>query len=310
MNTDLLANLARDYYLSNMTFSELVDKYSLSRYLVNKYLEMARQTGVVTILIDTPLRRNQELERQFHQLFDINEIAIIEDGGLENGRDNLIRFSAEYIQKYIIQSSIVGTLWGATIYDVTEHFTPMVRDGLIFTQFMGENRKYKSAAGSRRMVENAAQKFSSNFITLSGPLYIVNKDVRKGLIHEIASQPAMKAAKKMDMLFSGLGTLASVNSIPDWRKHIHEIFPHVNLDEIAGMVYGRPIDINGKVLVDPSEDCVFGLSMLQILQTPRRIVIVPSKFKAQSTLGALRGKFFTDLIVTEAVAKRILDEIE
>jgi DNA-binding transcriptional regulator LsrR (DeoR family) len=309
MNTDLLANLARDYYLANMTFAELADKYSLSRYLVNKYLETARQTGVVTILIDTPLRRNQELERQFHQLFDIKEIAIIEDGGLANGRDNLIHFSAEYIQKYIIQSSIVGTLWGATLYDVMEYFTPLVRDGLIFTQFMGENRKYKSSAGSRRMVETAAQKFSSNFLTLSGPLYIVDKSTREGMLREIASRPTIQTAKKMDMLFTGLGTLASVNSIPDWRAHIHEIFPNVDLEKIAGMVFGRPIDISGNVLVDPNEDCVFGLSMVQILRTPRRIAVVPSKFKAQSTLGALRGKFFTDLIITEAVAKRILDEI-
>ncbi|GAB2024510.1 sugar-binding transcriptional regulator [Lactovum odontotermitis] len=309
MNNDLLANLARDYYIANMTFAELADKYSLSRYLVNKYLEEARQTGIVTILIETPLQRNQELERQFHKLFDIQEIAIIDDGGLASGRDNLISFAAEHIQRRIIQSSIVGTLWGATMYDVTEHFLPVVRDGLTFTQFMGENRKYKSAVGSRRMVENAAQRFSADFITLSGPLYVVNKETRNGMIHEIASQPAIRAARKMNMLFTGLGTLASVNSIPDWRAHIDEIFPNVNLDEVVGMVYGRPIDINGKVLVKPEEDCVFGLSMLQILRTPHRIAVVPSKFKAQSTLGALRGKFFTDLIISEAVATRILNEI-
>ncbi|MDR0299141.1 MAG: sugar-binding transcriptional regulator [Streptococcaceae bacterium] len=309
MNIDLLSNLAKDFYLKKMSFADLAEKYSLSRYLVNKYLDEARDSGIVTISIASSLQRNHELEQVFHKLFDIHEIAIIENGGGSTGRKNLIKFAADYIQQEIMKSSIVGTLWGTTMYEVMDHFTPTEREGLTFTQFMGENRKYKSLAGSRRMVENAAQKFSSDFITLSGPLYILDKTSRIGLIRDIAAVDAIAAAKRMNMLFSGLGTLASVNSIPTWRTNIHKIFPNVNLNEVAGMCYGRPFDINGKILIHPDVDNVFGLSMLQVLRTPTRIGVIPSKFKAQSTLGALRGKFFTDVILSEDVAQRILAEM-
>jgi DNA-binding transcriptional regulator LsrR (DeoR family) len=309
MNTDLLSNLAKDFYINKMTLAELAEKYSLSRYLVNKYLDEARETGIVTISIASSLQRNHELEQTFHNMFDIKEIAIIGNGGGDSGRENIIKFAAEYIQREIMKSSIVGTLWGATMFEVMDYFGQTEREGLTFTQFMGENRKYKSQAGSRRMVEKAAQKFSSDFITLSGPLYILDRPTRIGLMRDIASTDAISAAKHMNMLFSGLGTLASVNSISTWRDHIHEIFPNVNLDKVAGMCYGRPFDVNGKILIHPDEDNVFGLSMLQILRTPKRIAVVPSKFKAQSTLGALRGKFFTDIILSEDVAKRVLAEI-
>lgn len=308
-NHELLAQLSQDYYLSQLTLSELSEKYALSRYLVNKYLEDARKQGIVTITISAPINRDFELERQFQQLFDISRIYIIKDGEHLEDKEAIIKFAADRIHSRIIDSQTVGLLWGETMFDVIGHFPPQPVPNLVLTQLMGENRKYNSAAGSMRMVEKAAKQFSAEYITLSGPLYIVNPAIREGMEHEIASQAAFAAARKMDLVFSGLGTLASVNSIPLWRAHTSEIFPDVNLGAIAGMAYGRPYDINGKLLVSPENDSIFGVDMKTILQTPHRIGVVRSKFKTQATLGALRGKFFTELIISESIANRILAEL-
>ena len=49
--------------------------------------------------------------------------------------------------------------------------------------------------------------------------------------------------------------------------------------------------------------------MKTIFQTPKRVGVVKSKFKPQATLGTLRGKFFTELIISESIAERILAEL-
>ncbi|KSU22186.1 sugar-binding domain-containing protein [Lactococcus lactis] len=307
-NHELLANLAQDFYFLQLSLSELSEKYHLSRYLVNKYLEDARKEGIVTITISSPIERSFELEKQFKTLFDIPQIYIIKD--VEDGNsESLIKFAAKRIESHILNSQTVGTVWGETIFRIIDYFTPQEHSDLVFTQMMGENRKYHSAAGSMRMVEKAAKQFSAQYVTLSGPLYITNPAVRKGMTEEIASQPAFTTAKRMDLIFSGLGTLASVNSIPIWEQHTNEIFPDINLGAIAGMAYGRPYDINGNILVTPENDCVFGVDMKTIFQTPKRVGVVKSKFKTQATLGALRGKFFTELIISESIAERILAEL-
>ncbi|MFV0555924.1 MAG: sugar-binding transcriptional regulator [Lactovum sp.] len=307
-NQELLAHIAQDYYLSQLSLNDLVKKYNLSRYLINKYLEDAKNEGIVSITITSPIDRSFELEKQFKQLFNIPHIYIVKDNEEDNNKA-LIKFASERVQSRIINSQIVGTLWGETIYRVVENFTTQELKNLIVTQVMGENRKYHSLAGSMRMVEKVAKKFSAEYVTLSGPLYIINPTTRQGMMNEPSSQPALSTAQKTDLIFTSLGTLSSINSIPTWKQEIINIFPNINLGAVAGVIYGRPYDIEGNLLIKAEEDCVFGVDLKTILQTPNRVGIVKSKFKTRATLGALRGQFFTELIISESVAYRILAEL-
>lgn len=308
-NRELLANISQDFYFNELTIGDLAEKYQLSRYLVNKYLDDARQSGIVTINIATPTARDRELEQQFKEIFDIPNIYIVKDNELPEGsHENFIKFAAEKIETAIKDSSIVGMTWGGTIFNIIEHFNDLDLPNLTFTQFVGENRKYNSAAGSMRMVEKAAEKFSAKYVTLSGPVYIINDAVRNGLKNEIASLDAFENSRQMDLIFSSLGTLASINSIDTWRNGINDIFPDINFGDIAGLAYGRPYGIHGHFL-NQEHDRVFGQDLETILATPKRIVVIKSKFKTQATLGALRGGLFTDYIITEPIARRILAEL-
>lgn len=305
---DFLANISQDFYISQLSLAEISEKYGISRYLVNKYLDDARNSGIVKIEIATPTTRNVELERQIQQKFNLPNVYVIRS--LDNPNDTIqstIDFAAKHIESLIHNNDIIGTAWGGTIYEVISKFQNKIMENITFTQFMGENMKYQSSAGTMRMVERAAKKFSANYHTMVGPLYIINDMVRNGLANEISNRPAFAAACRMDMVFTGLGTLASVNSIPAWHQSIDEIFKNVNIEDIVGMIYGRPYDINGRFL-NLNNDKTFGVDLDSILATPRRICIVKSKFKTNATLGALRGGFITDLITTESVANRILTD--
>ena len=44
------------------------------------------------------------------------------------------------------------------------------------------------------------------------------------------------------------------------------------------------------------------------MKVPRRICLVRGKSKSRPVVGALRGKLITDMILTEAMAYRILNE--
>ncbi|QEA57460.1 sugar-binding transcriptional regulator [Weissella hellenica] len=305
---DFIANISQDFYISQLSLAEISEKYSISRYLVNKYLKDARDSGIVKIEINMPTTRNVELEQEIKKAFNIQNVYVIRFA--ENPNDtiqNTINFAADHIQSLIHNNDIVGTAWGGTIYEVISKFQSKVLENVTFTQFMGENMKYNSSVGTTRMVERAAYKFSANYLTMVGPLYIVNDDVRQGLANEISIRKTFAAAKRMNLIFTGLGTLSSVNSIPAWHQGINDIFPNVNTDEIVGMVYGRPYDIDGRFL-NLGADKTFGIDLANILATPRRVAVVKSKFKTNAALGALRGGLITDLITTESVANRILTD--
>lgn len=304
----LLTAIAQDYYFSRASISELAEKYHVSRYFVEKYLHEAQASGLVTITIQAPTTRIQALELQFRQAFNIPHIAIIKDAANPTQTaEHVVAYAAQQSQNLIRTQHVVGLTWGGTIYNVIQHFAADNQPELLFTQYLGENMKYHSRAGSTRMVEMAANKFSSNYRTLVGPLYVFDPAARRLISAEPALQPTLALGSKMDMLITGIGTMDSIDSIPIWHEQREKIVPGERIADVAGVIFGRPYTVAGD-FINPDDVPVLGIPLAQVMAVPRRFAIVTSKFKTRATLGALRGGLLTDLVTSEAVANRIVAE--
>lgn len=306
---NLLAQISEDYYLNKLSFGEISTKYDVSRYLINKYLTEAVKTGVVKIEIATSANRNSQLEQVFKEKFPNTNCYIIQDDTTTSATEDLIsNYAANLVVKHLENGPhIVGMTWGETMYSLIDAITSNPLDQIKFTQFVGENMKYNSTAGSVRIVERAAKKVAGEFLTLPAPLYLADDAVRDGLYEAVSIKQTIDLAKQMDTVLTGMGTIASLESIAIWNQNINRLFPNVKLGEVAGMIYGRPYDINGNIL-NVGSDKVVGLDMNSILATPKRIGVVRSKAKSKAALGALRGGFLTDLVMSESLAYRIINE--
>lgn len=307
----LLAQISEDYYLNKLSFGEISEKYQVSRYLINKYLTEAVKTGVVKIEIASTASRNSQLEQVFKEKFPETSCYIIQDDTTATATEELLsNYSANFVIKHLEKDPhIVGMTWGETMYSLIDAITSNPLDQVKFTQFVGENMKYNSTAGSVRIVERAAKKVAGEFLTLPAPLYLSDDTIRNGLYEAASIKRTLDVAKQMDTILTGLGTIASLESIAIWNQNLNLLFPDVRLGEVAGMVYGRPYDINGNILNTESDKTV-GLSLNTILGVKKRIGVVRSKSKASAAIGALRGKLLTDLIMSESLAYRILNQEE
>ncbi|MGO2927541.1 MAG: sugar-binding transcriptional regulator [Leuconostoc citreum] len=305
----ILSQIAEDYYLNKLPFGDISKKYNISRYLVNKYLNEAVKVGIVKIEITENSNRNPQIENILRDKFkDINFYVVQDDINNITTSEHLANFAATYVDEVLQDNNkIVGLTWGETIYTMIDSLKNRPLERVKFTQFLGENMKYNSTAGSMRMVERAAKKVSGEFITLPAPLYILNDSVRNGLYSEPSLQNTIAVADNMDALITGVGTILSLDSIPIWKQNLNAIFSTVNTQEIAGLIYGRPYDINGRFL-NLEADKVLGLSIDQILKVPKRICLVRGKSKYKPVIGAIKGKLITDVIMTEGMAYKILNE--
>lgn len=300
----LLVKLSEDYYLNDINFSELAKKYDLSRYKVIKYIEEAREKQIVTIAINSPFSRNYDLETIFSKYFPKTQIHILKSINQVSDEDLLFsKFAADYIQSAIRRSSIVSLSWGDTVYKVIDEFRPSLREEITFTQFIGEIGKYNSLAGSKRLVQKAAEAYKSAYMTLSIPLYVLNDTARSLMRLEPTISKTLTIASQSDLLISGIGTPSSIDSVDSWNTHKPLLFP--DLTGHVGFLYGRPFDINGH-FIGQDHDKTFGLSLQEILSIKQRIGLCNSKFKAEACIGALRGDFFSDLFLDEKTAWKIL----
>ena len=303
----LLVKICEDYYLEDINISEISKKYGITRYKALKYIEDAREKQLVSISINSPYARNYELEEIFKNYFKTN-IYILKSSEDLSQHDLLFsKFAADYIQELIKKANVVALSWGDTVYKVIDQFKMGAREELIFTQFIGEIGKYNSLAGSTRLVQKAAERYESSYLTLSIPLYVINETARELMALEPSLANTLATASHADMLISGIGTLSSIDSVEPWNKHRKILFP--SMTDTVGFLYGRPFNINGE-FIKASEDKTFGLSLKEIFDIPKRIGICKSKFKAECCLGALNGNFFTDLFLDEKTAWKILSLIK
>lgn len=309
-STSLLVDLAQDYYLNHLNLGDISKKYNISRYKISKYLSEAVDKKIVTINISSPFSRSHDLENKLNSIFPNPNFYVLkntEDIAHEN--DHFYSFAAKYLQDLIDGKKIIGLTWGDTIYHVIDSFQSTAKDNMVFTQFIGENGKHNSLAGTMRMVQKVATRYNGKYLTIDAPLYIMNKDVRRLLALEPAIQPTLATAQQLDLIFTSVGTVDSINSIDSWHDSKKVLFPNVNSDSIAALVYGRPINKDGKLLIDESNDKVFGISFKKVLHVPSRVAIVNDKFKSSALKAALLGNYFTDVILNEPTANKILAEL-
>ena len=304
----LMINLAKDYYIEDIPITTLTNKYELSRYKILKYLNDAKEQGIITINIQAPYERNYELERLLGSMFDTSFFILKESEDLTNSNYYFWKFSAEIIEDYIIQANIVSLSWGDSIYQIIEQFKPAITENLIFTQFVGEIGKYHSLAGSMRLVQKAASKFEANYLTLTAPLYIINNQARELLALEPLLQKTLVTAEKSDVILTAVATPASITSVDSWNQNKHLLFGD-SFNQTCGFAYGRPFDEYGNIL-NLENDKTFGLSLEQIFKIPKRVCVNNNRFKTGALIGALRGNFFTHMFLNEKSALSILDQLE
>lgn len=303
---DLITQIARDYYLAQLTLGQISQKYQISRYLITKYLKQAREQGIVQINIQTPIARNWTLESKISHKFALDNVFIIKDADcLGDSQQNLLTFAAETIQTQIAACHVVTMTWGETVAQVISKFQTHVQEDLLFIPLMGQSLKSESFAGATPLSQKAAAKYHSSYYTLPAPLYLLNDTTRQQLALEPALHVPLAALNQAEFLFTGLGTAASFHNVPLWQQHQREIFPDVDFQQVAGLLFGRPYDSQGHIL-NKQHDKAFGASIDQIQHIPQRLAIVQSKFKVNALLGALRGHLLTEVIMTEAVAQRVL----
>lgn len=302
-----LANIAYDFYLNKLNIGDISKKYNLSRYLITKALETAEKNGVVRISINRGLKRREDLERDFQTKFGLKDTIILSDLETTN-QDNeaIVTYAAKQIQAYIKSAQNVGITWGTLLRDIIDNFDEEKRTDLSFIQLLGQPINSDSRKNS--LVQIAAKKYGGLSFCLPAPLYILNSNFLKDIQNEPFYKTLDKYYQNLDLIISGLGTFDSftVNKYMN-QNYKENIFNNIDTNQIAGMIYGRPYDIEGNFLGN-FDNCTCGITLEEIKNIPIRFTIVKNRFKTQALLGALRSGIITHLVTNESIAKRILSE--
>lgn len=309
LSDEEIANIAYDYYSSNLNIADIAYKYDLSRYRISKAIEEALSKHIVTINVRRGVKRNVVLEEQFKRMFGLKEAYILRKYETKIRDDRkLVYFSAQQLQNYFQTCQNIGLTWGTTLLDIINNFQVEENEKLNFVQLSGtpidtQHRKIP-------LVHLIAQKFDSNYSILPAPLYVTNPQLLSDLEKQPFYQVIDSYYKKLDIIFTGIGTIQSFDEDEFTKKYYKDtIFNGIDSEQVAGFIFGRPYTIDGKVF-DQVDQYITGIKQEEIVNVPIRMVIEKNRFKSKALLGALRTGYVTHLMTNEGIAQRIMQQIE
>ncbi|WP_331722004.1 sugar-binding transcriptional regulator [Alkalithermobacter paradoxus] len=304
-----LAKLADMYYEGNMTQSEIANHFSTTRFKISKLLQEARDRNVVEIIINQPNERSTEIEDLLMKHFKLTHAIVLNNHTMSHDETihYLGKLGAEYIDSIITENSIVGILWGKTIFNVIKHLHPKNKKSITAVQVLGAAAKDNPLIDSHELIRNFANAYGGRYKYLYAPLYIDNDYVRTALLQEPVINDTLFLASKCDVILTGIGTIDAVFASTLWSNYLVENKNfYINSKKSVGCIYARLFDINGEEVDIDINKKIIGTDLSAIRQAKYTIGVASGKYKAESILGALRGKYINVLISDASTASKVL----
>ncbi|MGL4761040.1 MAG: sugar-binding transcriptional regulator [Sarcina sp.] len=302
---EFLAKVSSLYYDKCMTQSEIASELQTTRFKVAKYIQIAKDDGVVEININYPRQRLKSLESEFLERFDLEDVIIIDNKTLPY--DEIIyalgKFGASYLADIIEENDIIGVLWGKTISNVIKHLNVNNKIPITALQLVGAAAKDNLLIDSPELIRQLANAYSGTYKYLYAPLYMENDFARKAFLQEPVINDTLFAASKAKIALTGIGTVHAVFASSLWKNYLNE---EISKGAAVGCIYGRVYDIYGNLVDAQINEKVIGLDLDIIKNMKYRIGISSGKLKGEAILGALNGRFINVLITDAETATKIL----
>ena len=288
---ELLAQIAAKYYEQDKSQLEIAEEMGLSRVKVYRLLKEARQENVVKIVIDWPIERDQEAERQLIEVFQLKESLVIKSNQSDDisALRRLGQMAARYLELILTDGMTLAICLGRSTYEVIHAVVPGLQAHVNVVQAMGSIPFAIQDMDGAALARHLAQKLGGQVFYLTSPL-IANSPGEADIIRrQKLIESTLSASRQADILLLGIGGLDPETS----RYAQADVIPADKLRALAedgamGDIGGQFFTLSGELHPCLYNQCMIGLSLDEMKQIPNTIAVAMGSNKVKAILGGLR----------------------
>lgn len=303
---------AQLYYMQDQTMEVIARELGTSRSSVSRLLSFAREVGLVDIRIHSPLERLGMLEQRLNERHGITaHIAPIPERVSEVERLERVALTAGRLLTQFVESNmVVGVAWGSTISAVSRSLLPKETHGTTFVQLNGAgNTQTSGLEYSSDILQRFGYAFGAQVEQFPVPAFFDSPDTRDAMWRERSTRRVLAFQAKMDVAVFGLGSPQA--DVPS-RVYVggylgRDDYRSLEEDAVVGDVATvffradgswRDIRLNARST---------GPGLDRLRRVPRRVCVVSGAAKFGSLRAAIGAGLITDVVLDDALARRLLD---
>ncbi|MDV7105357.1 sugar-binding transcriptional regulator [Vibrio sp. TH_r3] len=312
-NNDPVLHATWLYYQEGLSQTEVAKLMGISRVTVVKYLQTAREKGLVQINLDLNTFSSIDSALHIKEKFSLRRVVIVPDGEHVTQREDsklmrerLARAGGMYLNQVIENGDVLGVAWGRTIHQMSHLMTPKSCKNVTVMQMLGS----MPAQPDFTTIESSSQlahKLSGSVVSLHVPAVVSSSR----LAVELQAEPIIRA--NFDALTRCNKALFVVGNSLDENPLIRVgVLSKKEMDNYrklgaVGVICGRFYDRLGQPVVSEIDLRILGINLAQLRQINHRIFVAGGQRNYDATLGAILGGYVSDLIVDEGTAEFLVN---
>ena len=236
-----MAEVARLYYVRELTQQQIAERLGVSRFKVLRLLEQARTEGVVRFEIDEPVPVLDELSRALEDRFGITAVVVAHD---------VAGAAAELLPRLLAADDVLGVAWGETLAAIATRLASSLV-GAARRPDLRRDRGSRAGHGADRARRTLRRVVGGRFHPLEAPAVADERALRRAVRPTTAifdACPSSSSASGREP--RQRGTCSSTSSTDDGRIVSAERSIALSVPSSGGRAWSRPrrADVASSVL--------------------------------------------------------------
>ncbi|WP_299090934.1 sugar-binding transcriptional regulator [uncultured Metabacillus sp.] len=305
-----LVKTASLYYIEGLTQEQIAKRVGVSRPVISKHLQKAKEYGIVEVFIKDESLHTVELENKLETRFNLKDAVVVPNtSSKELSKKAVGQAAANYVSKNLKRVKKIGISWGTTLAEFVKEYPFERREHMKIVPLVGGMGSQHVEIHANQLAYELAKKMNAACSYLYVPAFIESGELKERLVDMTDVKYVLEEGKNVDMAIVGIGNpyhdsiLEKIGYLT--AKELEE-FKKV---ETVGDISSRFVDINGRLINHPINDKVIGITLEELKEIDDVIAVAEGLNKVESILGALNSHCLDVLIIDESTAAALLERV-
>jgi deoxyribonucleoside regulator len=305
-----LHKILKYYYFDNITQLEIARKLNISRIKVIRYINYAKENGIIEVKLNIPLKDSFELETEIEKKFALKEcrtvpaftsyLDIYKYAGVE---------LSDILKRVLKKDMYVGVSWSQTFRNVLEHVDLNKKIPVKAVPIIGGLELDEAKTNSNIIAHIFAEKIGGVNYAINIPAVFDSGEAKNIMENESQTKKIKELAEKIELVITGIGDMGITGTAFKSGYFTMKERNYLNSLGIGAIINLNFIDSNGKKVETDIDNRIIKIFPLKKFIDLKDVIgIAFGDNKVEPLKAALKGKIIKYLITDENTAKRLLEE--
>ncbi|MCX7365285.1 MAG: sugar-binding transcriptional regulator [Alphaproteobacteria bacterium] len=296
------------YFMEGLTQADIAARLGITRLRANRLLGEARESGLVTIRVNSPLAGCVELERELVRGAGLKDAVVVPTpDDPEQVTAAIGRATAEYLARHLGENRVrgIGVGWGATLRETIRHLRSANLSELSVNSMMG-GLTHGLELNTFEIAGEFARRINGQCNYLAAPIYAGSPRSRDTILEQDVFRETFQRLATNDVALMSVGDLSRRSLLIRYGLPRDVTVESLRACGAVGDIMGTFLDASGKPVKHAVNRRVIALPVDRLRDIATVIVASGGLNKTAILAAALRARLCSVVVVDEATARAVL----